>query len=206
MSKLNIGFGITGSFCTHALILNEIKKLVEKGYNIIPILTDNVLSTSTRFGTASDFVSEIENITNNKVVSTIVEAEPIGPKNLIDILVIAPTTGNTLGKLANAITDNAVTMVFKAHVRNNKPVVIGISSNDALGLNLKNIATLLNTKNIYFVPFTQDDPIKKPKSLIADYSKIEETIERALKGEQIQPLLIKENKEWFYLKGIRQQL
>lgn len=194
MNNLTIGFGITGSFCTHDLILNEIKNLVEKGYKIIPILTDKVLTTSTRFGTAQDFILKIENLTGNKVVSTIVEAEPIGPKNLIDILVVAPTTGNTLAKLANAITDNAVTMVFKAHVRNNKPVVIGISSNDALGLNLKNIATLLNTKNIYFVPFAQDDPIKKPKSLIADYSKIEETIEGALKGEQIQPLLIKENK------------
>lgn len=194
MNNLTIGFGITGSFCTHDLILNEIKNLVEKGYKIIPILTDKVLTTSTRFGTAQDFILKMENLTGNKVVSTIVEAEPIGPKNLIDILVVAPTTGNTLAKLANAITDNAVTMVFKAHVRNNKPVVIGISSNDALGLNLKNIATLLNTKNIYFVPFAQDDPIKKPKSLIADYSKIEETIEGALKGEQIQPLLIKENK------------
>ena len=194
MNNLTIGFGITGSFCTHDLILNEIKNLVEKGYKIIPILTDKVLITSTRFGTAQDFILKIENLTGNKVVSTIVEAEPIGPKNLIDILVVAPTTGNTLAKLANAITDNAVTMVFKAHVRNNKPVVIGISSNDALGLNLKNIATLLNTKNIYFVPFAQDDPMKKPKSLIADYSKIEETIEGALKGEQIQPLLIKENK------------
>lgn len=194
MNNLTIGFGITGSFCTHDLILNEIKNLVEKGYKIIPILTDKVLTTSTRFGTAQDFILKIENLTGNKVVSTIVEAEPIGPKNLIDILVIAPTTGNTLAKLANAITDNAVTMVFKAHVRNNKPVVIGISSNDALGLNLKNIAILLNTKNIYFVPFAQDDPMKKPKSLIADYSKIEETIEGALKGEQIQPLLIKENK------------
>lgn len=194
MNNLTIGFGITGSFCTHDLILNEIKNLVEKGYKIIPILTDKVLTTSTRFGTAQDFILKIENLTGNKVVSTIVEAEPIGPKNLIDILVVAPTTGNTLAKLANAITDNAVTMVFKAHVRNNKPVVIGISSNDALGLNLKNIATLLNTKNIYFVPFAQDDPMKKPKSLIADYSKIEETIEGALKGEQIQPLLIKENK------------
>ena len=145
MNNLTIGFGITGSFCTHDLILNEIKNLVEKGYKIIPILTDKVLTTSTRFGTAQDFILKIENLTGNKVVSTIVEAEPIGPKNLIDILVVAPTTGNTLAKLANAITDNAVTMVFKAHVRNNKPVVIGISSNDALGLNLKNIATLLAT-------------------------------------------------------------
>lgn len=193
MNKLNIGFGITGSFCTHEKILIEIENLVNKGHNVIPILTDKVLTTSTRFGSSEEFIKKVEKITQNKVVSNIVEAEPIGPKNLIDILVIAPTTGNTLGKLANAITDNAVTMVFKAHIRNNKPVVIGISTNDALGLNLKNIATLLNAKNIFFVPFGQDDPMKKPKSLIADYSKIEETIEFALRGEQVQPLLLRED-------------
>ena len=194
MEKLNIGFGITGSFCTHKLILEEIKILVEKGYNIIPILSDSVQKFSTRFGRKENFISEIERITGNVVVSNIVEAEPIGPNNLIDVFVVAPTTGNTLSKLANAITDNAVTMVFKSHVRNNKPVVVGISSNDGLGLNLKNIATLLNTKNIYFVPFGQDDPVKKPKSLIADYSKIEDTILSAVKGEQIQPLLLREGK------------
>ena len=193
MNKLNIGFGITGSFCTHEKILIEIENLVNKGHNVIPILTDKVLTTSTRFGSSEEFIKKVEKITQNKVVSNIVEAEPIGPKNLIDILVIAPTTGNTLGKLANAITDNAVTMVFKAHIRNNKPVVIGISTNDALGLNLKNIATLLNAKNIFFVPFGQDDPMKKPKSLIADYSKIEETIEFAWRGEQVQPLLLRED-------------
>lgn len=193
MNKLNIGFGITGSFCTHEKILIEIENLVNKGHNVIPILTDKVLTTSTRFGSSEEFIKRVKKITQNKVVSNIVEAEPIGPKNLIDILVIAPTTGNTLGKLANAITDNAVTMVFKAHIRNNKPVVIGISTNDALGLNLKNIATLLNAKNIFFVPFGQDDPMKKPKSLIADYSKIEETIEFALRGEQVQPLLLRED-------------
>lgn len=194
MEKLNIGFGITGSFCTHKLILEEIKILVEKGYNIIPILSDSVQKFSTRFGRKENFISEIERITGNVVVSNIVEAEPIGPNNLMDVFVVAPTTGNTLSKLANAITDNAVTMVFKSHVRNNKPVVVGISSNDGLGLNLKNIATLLNTKNIYFVPFGQDDPVKKPKSLIADYSKIEDTILSAVKGEQIQPLLLREGK------------
>ena len=194
MEKLNIGFGITGSFCTHKLILEEIKILVEKGYNIIPILSDSVQKFSTRFGRKENFISEIERITGNVVVSNIVEAEPIGPNNLIDVFVVAPTTGNTLSKLANAITDNAVTMVFKSPVRNNKPVVVGISSNDGLGLNLKNIATLLNTKNIYFVPFGQDDPVKKPKSLIADYSKIEDTILSAVKGEQIQPLLLREGK------------
>lgn len=191
MNKLNVGFAICGSFCTFDKIIEEMRKLVDNGYNLIPILTPNANTMNTRFGDAETFNKTIEEITGKKPITTIVEAEPIGPKNLIDILVVAPTTGNTLAKLANGITDNAVTMVFKAHIRNNKPVVIGISTNDALGLNLKNIATLMNLKGVYFVPFGQDDAIKKPKSLIADYSKIEETIKSAINGEQLQPILLK---------------
>lgn len=191
MNKLNVGFAICGSFCTFDKIIEEMRKLVDNGYNLIPILTPNANTMNTRFGDAETFNKTIEEITGKKPITTIVEAEPIGPKNLIDILVVAPTTGNTLAKLANGITDNAVTMVFKAHIRNNKPVVIGISTNDALGLNLKNIATLMNLKGVYFVPFGQDDAIKKPKSLIADYSKIEETIRSAINGEQLQPILLK---------------
>ncbi len=191
MNKLNVGFAICGSFCTFDRIIEEMRKLVDNGYNLIPILTPNANTMNTRFGDAETFNKTIEEITGKKPITTIVEAEPIGPKNLIDILVVAPTTGNTLAKLANGITDNAVTMVFKAHIRNNKPVVIGISTNDALGLNLKNIATLMNLKGVYFVPFGQDDAIKKPKSLIADYSKIEETIKSAINGEQLQPILLK---------------
>jgi len=186
----NIGFAITGSFCTHAKIITQIEKLVKKEYNVIPILTPSVIETDTRFGKAKDFVEKVTKASKNQPITNIVQAEPVGPKNLIDILVIAPCTGNTLSKLANAITDNAVTMVAKAHMRNNKKVVIAVSTNDALGLNLHNIAKLINAKNIYFVPFGQDDAIKKPKSLVADYSLLEETLLAADKNEQIQPVLL----------------
>ena len=187
----NIGLGVTGSFCTHDRILETAKELKQKGYNVIPIFTDKVSTTNTRFGTFKDFKNKMIKITENTPVETIVEAEPLGPKNMIDVMVIAPCTGNTLAKLANAITDNAVTMATKAHLRNNKPVVIGISTNDALGLNLKNIATLMNSKNIYFVPFSQDNALKKPKSMICDWNLIEPTILKAVENEQIQPVLTK---------------
>lgn len=187
---MNIGFAITGSFCTHEQILKPLKTLVDKGNNVVPIVTDMVYNTNTRFGTAKEFLNKLENITKNKVVHTIVDAEPLGPKKIIDLLVVAPCTGNTLSKLAQAITDNAVTMTAKALMRNNKQIIIALASNDALGLNLKNIATLLNNKNVYFVPLKQDDPTNKPKSLIADFSKIEETILLSLKNKQIQPLFI----------------
>lgn len=187
----NIGFAITGSFCTHQKILEIIKDLVDKGYNIIPIFSEKVSTTDTRFGTAKDFKDKIINLTNRHPIESIVDAEPLGPKEMIDVLVVAPCTGNTLAKLANAIIDNAVTMATKAHLRNNKPVVIGLSSNDALGLNLKNIATLIVTKNVYFVPFGQDNPEKKPKSLIADYNQIEKTMLEAIAEKQIQPILLK---------------
>lgn len=188
---MNIGFAISGSFCTHERILKEVELLCQKGHNIIPILSTNSATTDTRFGKAEDLKRKLEEITKNKPILSIVEAEPIGPKGLIDVLVIAPCTGNTLAKLANAITDTPITMVAKAHLRNNKPIVIGISSNDALGLSIKNIATLLAAKNIFFIPFGQDDPIKKPNSLISDFSLIENTIEEAMKGRQIQPILLK---------------
>ena len=187
---MNVGFGITASYCTHEQILKSLKQLVESGYNVFPIVTENVLKHNTRFGKAEDFVKKVEIITKNKVITNIVEAEPFGPKNLIDVLVIAPCTGNTLAKLSNAITDNAVTMTAKSIMRNNKPVVIGVATNDGLGLTMCNIAKLLNTKNFYFVPFKQDDPINKPKSVIADWSKIEQTMLQALEQKQIQPLLL----------------
>jgi len=188
-----IGFAITGSFCTHEKILVEIQKLKDKGYDILPIISETVAVTSTRFGSHEWFVSQLESITGHPVIDSKVKAEVVGPQNMIDILVIAPCTGNTLSKLANAVTDTSVTMVAKSHVRNNKPVVIGVSTNDALGLNMCNLAKLLSAKNYYFVPFGQDSPSKKPKSLIADFTKIEETILEAEQGRQIQPLLIKEN-------------
>ena len=189
----NIGFAITGSFCTHEKILEEIQNLVNKGYNIYPILSTNSAEVDTRFGKAEDFLLNLEKTTGHKPFTTIVEVEPTGPKNMFDLIVVAPCTGNTLAKMANGINDTPVTMAVKAHLRNNKPVVIGISTNDALGLNFQNIATLFNTKNIYFVPFGQDDYQNKPKSLVADWSKLEDTITKAYAGEQIQPVLLKEN-------------
>ena len=187
---MKIGLGITGSFCTHARILEETKKLANNGYDILPIVTESVFSTDTRFGTAKNFLKNLEEITKKEVIFDITSAEPIGPKGKIDIMVVAPCTGNTLSKLANAITDNAVTMTTKSLMRNSKPVVIGVSSNDALGLNMQNLAKLMASKNIYFVPMRQDDPQNKPKSLVADWSKLEDTILLAMKGEQIQPIFI----------------
>ncbi len=186
----NIGLAITGSFCTHEKILETIDKLKDK-YNIIPIVTNSVKKISTRFGKHDEFLKKLEEITKNKVIKTIVEAEPLGPQNKIDVLVVAPCTGNTLAKLALGITDNAVLMTAKAHQRNNKPIVVGISTNDALGLNLKNIATLLNSKNFFFVPFYQDSPQNKPKSLVANWELMEETIEKATLKEQIEPIFCK---------------
>lgn len=186
---MNIGFGITGSFCTHDKALVAVKQLVDNGYNVIPIITDVVGKTNTRFGSSEKFLKELKQITKNEIVASIVDAEPLGPKNMIDVLVVAPCTGNTLAKLANAITDNAVTMTAKSLMRNNRPIVIGIASNDGLGLNLKNIATLMNSKNVYFVPFKQDDPTNKPKSLMVCWDKIEETLKEAINKNQIQPVL-----------------
>ena len=186
----NIGFAITGSFCTHEKILDCIKNLKAKGYNIHPIVTNKVKLTDTRFGKAKDFIINLETICENKVIDNITSAEPLGPKKIIDALVVAPCTGNTISKLANAITDNAVTMTAKALMRNNKPVIIGISTNDALGLNAKNIAQLFNCKGIYFIPFMQDDFINKPKSLVANFDLIEETLINAENNNQIQPMIL----------------
>ncbi len=194
--KTNLGFAITGSFCTHQTILKILEKL-KQNFNILPIFSQSVLSINSRFGKAKDFVEKVEKICEQKGVSSIVDAEPIGPNNKIDVLVIAPCTGNTLAKLANAITDNAVTMVAKSHTRNNKPVVVGISSNDALGLNAFNLAKLLNAKNYFFVPFFQDDFEKKPKSLVANWENLEKTINYAILGKQVQPILSFKEVIWF---------
>lgn len=188
----NVGVAICGSFCTHAKIIDIIKQMIEKGYEVTPIVTNVVATTDTRFGTAKDFIGKLENLCNKNVVKTIVDAEPLGPNNMIDVLVIAPCTGNTLSKLAQAITDNAVLMTAKAHMRNNKPVVVGISSNDSLGINMENIAKLVATKNVYFVPFGQDDFEKKPKSLICDWNLIIDTMLLAFDNVQIQPMLLKQ--------------
>lgn len=190
LNGANIGFAITGSFCTFDKVKKEIVNLVNEGANVIPIFSYNAMSIDSRFGKAFDFVSEVAKITSNEPVTSIETAEPLGPKGLIDILIIAPCTGNTVAKLSNGITDTPVLMAAKAHMRNNKPLVISISTNDALGLNLKNIGTMLSTKGVYFVPFGQDNSSAKPKSMIADTTQIIATLEKALDGEQIQPLLV----------------
>lgn len=190
MQNITLGYALTGSFCTIRESIEALKVLSEHDIKILPILSETVCANDTRFGKAQDIIKEVEEICKTKVINTIVAAEPIGPKNLLDILVVAPATGNTLAKHALGITDSAVTMAIKAHLRNNKPVVFGIATNDALGASAKNIGLLNNTKNVFFVPYRQDDPYSKNKSLICDFSLIPETVEKALKGEQIQPIII----------------
>jgi len=193
MEKLNVGFALCGSFCTIAQSVEQMKKLKEKNINIIPIMSPIVYQSSTRFYNNEKLKEDVENICKNKIIQNIVEAEPIGPKNLLDLLIVSPCTGNTLGKIANGITDTSVTMAVKAHLRNNKPVIIALATNDALGASAKNIGILLNTKNIYFVPFGQDDPFSKNNSLISDFSLIYETMISAMNDKQLQPI-IKESK------------
>lgn len=193
MENLNVGFALCGSFCTIAQSVEQMSKLKEKNINIIPIMSPIVYQSSTRFYNNEKLKEDVEKICNNKIIHDIVEAEPIGPKNLLDLLIVSPCTGNTLGKIANGITDTSVTMAVKAHLRNNKPVIIALATNDALGASAKNIGILLNTKNIYFVPFGQDDPFSKNNSLISDFSLIYETMISAINDKQLQPI-IKESK------------
>lgn len=188
-SKLKIGFAITGSYCTFKKVLAQLEDLSATGAHIVPIISSNVQETDTRFGNHNDIISQIEIITGNTTIKSIKDAEPIGPQCLLDVVVLAPCTGNTLAKLSNGIVDTAPLMAAKAHLRNNKPLIIAISTNDALGLNLKNIGILLNTKNIYFVPFGQDNYQAKPNSMVADMKMIIPTIDKALDGIQIQPIL-----------------
>lgn len=188
MNPTVIGFALCGSFCTFDQVINVLKRVAEK-YSVIPIMSQNSASIDSRFGEASDFIAQVESICGRPVITKIEESEPIGPKKLLDLLIIAPCTGNTLAKIANGITDTGVTMAYKAHLRNQRPVLLAISTNDALGANAPNIGQLLNRKHNYFVPFYQDDPINKPTSAIADFEKIPEAIEEALKERQLQPLM-----------------
>ncbi|MGE5328372.1 MAG: dipicolinate synthase subunit B [Deltaproteobacteria bacterium] len=190
LQNIKVGFALTGSFCTFAKIIPEIQKLVEEGAEVFPIMSEASYNIDTRFGKAEDFINKIEDITEKKIISTITEAEPIGPESSLDVIVIAPCTGNTLAKLANGITDTTVLMAVKAHLRNNKPVVIGVSTNDGLGANAKNLGLLLNTKNIFFIPFSQDNPLVKQNSIVAKMELVVDTILETLKGKQIQPLLL----------------
>lgn len=188
-SNKNIGVGITGSYCTFKQTFAALKELKSTGANIYTIFSNNARTTNSRFGNSNDFYNKAQEITGNKPITTIPEAEPIGPKKMLDILVIAPCTGNTLSKLANGITDTPVLMAAKSHLRNNNPLVISLSTNDALGMNLKNIGILLNTKNIFFVPFGQDNHLLKPNSMVAHIDSLCPTIEQAFNYKQIQPVL-----------------
>ncbi|MDO5123432.1 MAG: dipicolinate synthase subunit B [Eubacteriales bacterium] len=190
MTEKTVGFALCGSFCTFSKAIKEMKKLVSSGYDVTPIMSDNAYSTDTRFGKSEDIISKIEEVCRKKIIHTIRDAEPIGPKRMFDILLVAPCTGNTLSKIANGITDTPVTMAVKSHLRIQRPVVLCIATNDGLGASAQNIGKLLNTKNIYFVPFGQDDIEKKPNSLVADFALLEKSLEKALFGVQVQPLLL----------------
>lgn len=190
MTGNRAGFALCGSFCTLAQAVEEMSRLKKDGWELYPIMSPIAYATDTRFGRAEDFRTQIENICGREIIHEIKEAEPIGPKKLLDIMVIAPCTGNTLGKMACGITDTSVTMAAKAHLRNGRPLVIAPATNDALSASAKNIGALLNVKNIYFVPFGQDDADKKPTSLIADFTKIGAAMDAASQGRQLQPLLL----------------
>lgn len=190
MKQLRVGFALCGSFCTLSKAIAEMRGLKSKGADILPIMSENAYSVDTRFGKAADIVREIEDICGKPVIHTITDAEPIGPKKMIDILIIEPCTGNTLAKLANGINDTPVTLAAKSHIRNGGAVLLAVSTNDALGAAAANIGRLLNTKHIYFVPMRQDDHIKKPNSIVADFSKTYDAAVTALSGVQLEPLLL----------------
>lgn len=185
----HIGVAFTGSFCTYEKVFCELEKLAEEGAIVQTIFSDAAGKTDSRFGKAEDFIKRAEELTQNKPIMTIAEAEPIGPGSLLDILVLFPCTGNTIAKLANGITDTPALMAAKAHLRNNKPLLISVSTNDALGMNMKNIGLLLNAKNIYFIPFGQDNPRTKPNSMIAHTELLIPSLEAALEGRQYQPVI-----------------
>lgn len=186
---MKIGFAMTSSFCTIKEMLIRMKELIEQGYEVIPITSPAIVEKNTRFGCGDMFKHEIETITGKTIVSDMIEAEKFGPKEPLDALIVAPATGNFIGKLANGITDTTVNMVAKTTLRNQKPVIIGISTNDALGLNGMNVMKLYNTKNIYFIPFGQDDYMNKPNSLIAHWDMMIPTLKYALENKQIQPVI-----------------
>lgn len=189
LENKKIGVAFTGSFCTYKQALEELTALQKTGADIQTIFSDAAQTIDSRFGKTADFMKQAEEITGNKPILTIQGAEPIGPKSLLDIMVIFPCTGNTIAKLANGITDTPVLMAAKAHLRNEKPLLLSVSTNDALGMNMKNIGILLNAKNLYFIPFGQDDPVKKPNSMIAHVELLIPSIEAALEGRQLQPII-----------------
>ena len=191
MRHERLGFALCGSFCTHKEVLGVLAELCREYETVLPIVSQACQTTDTRFGRAEDFLARVEELTGHKPIDSIQAAEPIGPKQLLDVLVIAPCTGNTLAKLAAGVTDTPVTMAAKAHLRNDRPLVAAIATNDGLSAAARNLGELLARKNYYFVPFGQDDPQRKPCSLMADFTRIGETVEAALEGRQIQPVLLR---------------
>lgn len=183
-----LGYAFCGSFCTHGRAIGELRNLISSGYEIQPIFSETVWQTDTRFGSAAVLREEVEALCGHPVIHTVVDAEPLGPSQPLDALIVSPCTGNTLAKIANGITDTAVCMAAKAHLRSDRPLVISLASNDALSANLKNIATLLSRKHVYFVPMNQDDPEKKPHSLVADFSLLAPTLAAAFAGKQFRKL------------------
>ena len=188
MDNITFGFAMCGSFCTFSKVIPQIKSIADAGYRILPIMSQNACSTDTRFGLASDFVKEVEGICGRSIIKTIVEAEPIGPKKMVDLMIVAPCTGNTLAKIATGITDTSVTMAVKSTLRIGLPVLIAPATNDALSASAQNIGRLLNTKNIYFVPMQEDDTQRKPFSVNADFGRILPAALSALEGKQLQPV------------------
>ena len=189
MEKKKVGFALCGSFCTFRPVIDQMKQLSEI-YDITPIMSFHAANMDTRFGRALDFVEELEQVCGHHVIKSIQEAEPIGPKEMFDLLVVSPCTGNTLAKLAASITDTPVTMAVKSHLRGAKPVLIGVSTNDALSGNAKNIGQLMNMKHFYFVPMRQDDPVKKPNSLVARFDLLAPAMEAAMDAKQMQPVFL----------------
>ena len=191
MEQVKVGFAVCGSFCTHRQAMEALERVHARFGDVTPIVSEITAASDTRFGPAHELMREMERICDKRVIDSIVKAEPIGPKGLLDVLVICPCTGNTLAKLAGGITDTTVTMAAKAHLRNGGPVELCLATNDGLAASAKNIGTLLDKKNVYFVPFGQDDPVEKPTSLVADFSRVNDAIDAALRGEQLQPLLLR---------------
>lgn len=192
MNGVKVGFAMCGSFCTFSKAIEQLAALRNEGAQILPIMSEIAYNTDTRFGTAQSFrakICDICGITENEIINSIVKAEPIGPKKLLDLLIIEPCTGNTLAKLANGIADSSVTLAAKAHLRNDRPILIAVSSNDGLAAAAKNIGALENRKNFYFVPYSQDDCLNKPTSLVADFSKTVLAAKLALQNKQLQPII-----------------
>ncbi len=190
LQQVRIGFALTGSHCTMATVFKQIHLLISSGAEVVPVVSPSVKNDNTRFGEARKVIEKLQKLTGKEPICSIVGAEPVGPKKLFELLIIAPCTGNTLAKLANGITDTPVLMAAKAHLRNQRPVLLAIATNDGLGINAKNIGVLLATRHIYLVPFGQDDPLEKPNSLVANMDLILPAAVEALQGRQIQPLLL----------------